>query len=541
MRWNWGQTVSDNTKLLSADGLSRYFGTVAALVDVTFAVEPGQVLGVVGQRGSGKSTLFHMLSGVCPPSSGAIHVDGRRVTFQAAAQAQQLGIEAVYQYPQLADNLDVMSNVFLGRELRAPGLWRALPENGAMLRAAQELFAGFDVPLDLIHQRAGALSNEHRQIVALARALVRPSRLLLLDDALAPLSFARQEKLLDRIKELAAQNVAVIISSDDLKHIFAVTDRILVLYHGRQLALRVTSESTPREIVELIVGSNRQEQVTPVIWAFENYYAAQQQAEELRRAQLVLRQSLAEQDSLNRQLIGRLRNQVEALDRLNLALQEASRRLITEREAERKALARELHDQVIQDLLSYIYQLEEVEDETAGEAERQELAKIRDGVRQVVGNLRQVCSDLRPPTIDRHGLSAAIRSLASQWSEQSGIPVELNIDAGLGRLPEPIELSVFRIIQEGLTNVRKHAAATRVTLTLERTPTASLVVRLVDNGQGTAAPVDMASLAEQKHYGLVGIGERVSLLGGTLQVTSPPEGGLELQVEIPSPYPSISH
>jgi signal transduction histidine kinase len=335
--------------------------------------------------------------------------------------------------------------------------------------------------------------------------------------------------------------VAVIISSDDLKHIFAVTDRILVLYQGRQLALRVTAESTPREIVELIVGSNRQEQVTPVIWAFENYYAAQQQAEELRRAQLVLRQSLAEQDSLNRQLIGRLRNQVEALDRLNLALQEASRRLITEREAERKALARELHDQVIQDLLSYIYQLEEVEDEMAGEDERQELGKIRDGIRQVVGNLRQVCSDLRPPTIDRHGLSAAIRSLASQWSEQSGIPVELNIDAGLGRLPEPIELSVFRIIQEGLTNVRKHAAATRVTLTLERTPTASLVVRLVDDGQGTAAPVDMASLAEQKHYGLVGIGERVSLLGGTLQVTSPPEGGLELLVEIPSPYPSISH
>ena len=182
----------------------------------------------------------------------------------------------------------------------------------------------------------------------------------------------------------------------------------------------------------------------------------------------------------------------------------------------------------------------EAENETPEESQRLELAQIRNGVRQVVGSLRQMCSDLRPPTIDNHGLSAAIRSLTSQWSEQTGILVELEIDPGLGRLPEPIELSVFRIIQEGLSNVRKHAEATRVSLALERTPTASLVVRMADNGHGMTAPMDLATLTEQKHFGLVGISERVSLLGGTLQVTTPPEGGLELEIEIPSPYPSIS-
>jgi len=291
--------------------------------------------------------------------------------------------------------------------------------------------------------------------------------------------------------------------------------------------------------VELIVGSNRQERVTPMIWAFENYYLAQQQAEELRRNQEELRQNLEKQDSLNRQLIERLQNQVEALDRLNVALQEASRRLITEREAERKALARELHDQVIQDLLSYNYQLEEVENSSVAEEQREELAKIRLGIRQVVGDLRDICSDLRPPTIDNHGLSAAIRSLASQWSEQTGIPVELQIDPALGRLPEPIELGVYRIIQEGLSNIRKHADATHVKLSLQRTSAANLVVQLADNGRGMTQPLDLAQLTDQKHFGLVGISERVSLLGGTLKLTSMPHGGLKIEIEIPSPYPTV--
>jgi len=531
--------MADGRKLLSVNNLSKYFGVVAALTGVTFTLEPGEVLGVVGQRGSGKSTLFRLLGGVFPPSGGMLQFAGRPVTLKTASQAQRLGIESVHQHPELVDSLNVLQNIFLGRELCGWPRWGLWPKEEAMLQAARMMLQAFDLPADLLFKRPPQLSAEQQQIVALTKALSRPARLLLLDDALEALSFERQRKLLTRIKDLAAQNVAVILSSDDLKQIFAVTDRILVLYQGRQVALRLTAESTPREIVELIVGSNRQDQVTPVIWAFESYHAAQQQAEELRRTQQALRQSLQAQDSLNRQLIERLRDQLEALDRLNLALQEANRRLITEREAERKALARDLHDQIIQDLLSYNYQLEEIEGEMAGESLSRELEKIRHGIRQAVGSLRQMCSDLRPPTIDSHGLSAAISSLAHQWSEQHGIAVDLEVDPALGRLPEAIELSVFRIVQEGLSNVRKHALATRVTLTLRRTHTASLVVQLADNGRGLRTPVNLASLSEQKHFGLVGISERVSLLGGTLQLTSPPNGGLILQIEIPSPYPSI--
>jgi len=354
------------------------------------------------------------------------------------------------------------------------------------------------------------------------------------------LSYGRQLTLLDKIKALATQNVAVIISSDDLKHIFAVTDRILVLYQGRQVATRQTAETTPREVVELIVGTNRKDQITPVIWAFENYHLAQQQAEELRRAQSLLRQSLEAQDSLNRQLIERLRNQVQALDRLNLALQEANRRLMTEREAERKALARDLHDQVIQDLLSYTYQLEEVESDWADQLPVSALTETRNGIREVVSTLRQLCSDLRPPTIDSHGLSAAIRSLTHQWTKQTGIQVDLEIAAELGRLPEAIELSVFRIIQEGLRNVRKHARATHVRLSMQRGQDANLLVQIIDNGKGLSKPVNLATLSDQKHFGLLGISERVSLLGGNMHVASKASGGLELKIEIPSPYPEIA-
>lgn len=532
--------MSNSKKLLTVSNLSKWFGPVEALSGVNFDLEPGEVLGVVGQRGSGKSTLFRLLGGAYAPSGGEILFEGRRLGSRAAWQARQWGIEAVYQNPPLANNFNVLHNVFLGRELCRFESLKWWPKEGEMAQIARTFFDDFDMPPDIISDSPANLSNEQRQLVAIAHALCRPCKLLLLDDTLAALSFQRQQKLLHRIRELAAQNVAVIISGDDLKHIFAVTNRILVLYQGRQAALRETEQTTPREVVEWIVGSNRQEQVTPVIWAFENYYAAQQQAEELRRTQQVLQQSLKEQDSLNRQLIERLRKQLESLDRLNLALQEANRRLITEREAERKALARELHDQVIQDLLSYTYQLEDFENQASDELMRVELTGIRNGIRQVVSGLRQMCSDLRPPTIDSHGLSAAIRSLTHQWSKQTGIKVELEIDPELGRLPETIELSVFRIIQEGLSNVRKHArGATLVKLSLHRSPTASLVVQMSDNGPGLEIPINLAELSEKKHFGLVGISERVSLLGGTIQIESPQGGGVKARIEIPSPYPTV--
>ncbi len=522
--------------LLRAVDVSKRFGRLPALSDVTFSLARGEVLGLVGRRGAGKSTLFQLLCGVFSPTAGELLWDEKPLRLKDPHEAQNRGIEIVHQTPKLVEQLTVVENIFLGREADHPYAWTTL-EWEFMVRSAQALLAEFELPASLLQEPVRDLSNEYRQLVVLARVLRRPCRVLLLDDALTALSFQRQERLLERIKKLAVQGTAVIISSDDLKHLFAVTDRIVVLYEGRLVADRRTSESTPREIVELMVGTPQQEQITPLIWALESYHAAQQQAEDLRRAQASLRQSLVAQESLNRQLIERLHNQVVALDQLNAALQATQRRLMTEREEERKALARELHDQVMQDLLSFNYRLEELEGAIDSEALGPEVNSIRNGIRQVVGELRQMCSDLRPPTIDRHGLSAAISSLAQEWAEHNDIQLYLEIDPELGRLPEMIELSVFRIVQEGLNNIRKHAAARHVQLSLQRTSTASLLVRLADDGQGLSAPADLAVLSARKHFGLVGISERVALLGGTMHIESSQGSGMALQVEIPSPYP----
>jgi signal transduction histidine kinase len=524
--------------LLRVVNLSRQFGELTALSDVSFELEAGEVLGVVGQRGAGKSTLFQLLSGVFPPSSGDIFVSGKRIVFRGAHQAHALGVEAITQQPMLAWNLNVVRNIFLGREIswpRTPGLLTGFSQ---MERKAEGLLAAFDLPPSLLLEKTKDLTNEQKQVVAITRALCRPFKLLLLDDTPATLSFQRQQILLDLVRKLSDQGVAVIIGSDNLKHLFAVTDRILVLYQGRQAALRPTGDSTPREIVELIVGSRQQEQVTPVIWAIEGYHAAQKQAEELHRAQAALRESLEAQGSLNRQLIERLRAQIDASEQLTLAVRAANTRLMTEREEERKSLARDLHDLVIQDLLGFNYRLEQARNRKPPDIEREDLDSIREGIRRVVDELRQVCSDLRPPSLDSYGLIAALHSLTQAWSEHTGIDLQLDIDPEWGRLPESIELSVFRILQEGLNNIRKHAKASHVRLSLHRTPAANLLIRLSDDGRGLSEVPDLAGLSADKHFGLLGISERVALLGGTMKIDQPPAGGVTLEIEIPSPYPS---
>jgi len=526
--------------LLNAQSLSKYHGPVAALTEATFTLDPGEILGVVGQRGAGKSTLARLLAGAELPTGGGILVDDQPVVLRNPRRAQALGIEVAHERPSLAGNLSVLANVFMGREVTRLPRAGMLLDTGDMLARARQILREFDFPPELFPAQAARLSGEQRHVVALARLLSRTARVLVVDSGLDALTYERQNALLRCLRQRAEQGAGVILIADDLKHIFSITQRILILHPDRPTTLRTTQDSDPREIVELIVGSNRRDQITPVIWAIENYHLAQRQAESLRSQQRELQLSLEAQDSLNRELIDRMRNQLGALDRLNLALQDAHQRLMTERETERKRLARELHDQVIQDLLSYSYQIEEVEDESDDLAQRAELLKIRTGLRQAIGNVREMCSDLRPPTIDRHGLSVAIRSLVEKWSAQTGIPIDLEIEDELGRMPEAMELSVYRIVQEGLANIKKHARATRVHLALSRSATASLVLRLTDNGKGLAGDIDLAALSQRRSFGLLGISERVSLMRGSVSFERPAGGGLDLRIELPSPYPSLT-
>lgn len=523
--------------LLEVQQLHKRIGGLTVLENIQFQLQPGEVVGVVGRRGAGKSTLLNCVAGYTAVTQGTIRLNGQPIRTGHPHDLLRRGVNHVPPQAILVEQLTVLQNIFLGRETGWQA-WLGWPDRANQTRRAQELLALLDMPPTLLHVRVGQLSDEERQIVAIARALAQPSRLLLLDDALSALTFQRQEKMLAHIPQLADQGTAVLIASDNLKHLFAVTHRLMVLYGGKLLAERQTNDTTPRDIIELMVGSTRSEQVTPIIWALESYHIAQRQVENLRLEQANLQQSLDEQDSLNRQLVRHLQAQLEKLDELNLALQFAQRRLMTEREEERKYLARELHDTVIQDLLSFNYQLEELESEAAAQ-DQAELTAVRHGIRDVIGSLRQLCSDLRPPSLDRHGLVTAIRSYAQDWAERTAVELTLNLDNHLGRLPEAVELSLFRIIQEGLNNIHKHAQANTVELTLQHTPQANLLIRLSDNGRGMAAQPDLSQLSAQKHFGLLSISERVALLGGSMQTLIPPQGGLTLHIEIPSPAPSI--
>jgi signal transduction histidine kinase len=284
------------------------------------------------------------------------------------------------------------------------------------------------------------------------------------------------------------------------------------------------TEATDREdVVAALVGTTDRQQLTPIIWALESYYRAREQAQQLGRQRTQLEQNLA--------------TQIAALDMANLALQDAHRRLLTEREQERKALARELHDQVIQDLLSVNYELEEIASEAPTQVDSLagELGDVRDSIRALVDDLRRICGTLRPPTIDSLGVGAALQSYTRDWSARTGIPVTVALDKQLGRLPEPLELSIFRIIQEGLNNVRKHAQATAVQIGLRRTALGSLTLTIADNGRGLPPGFDLATLAAGGHFGVLGISERVALVEGRMRLENQATGGALLQVEIPDP------
>lgn len=530
--------------LLQVINLSKKFGTLPVLSQVGLDVSPGEVVGLAGRSGSGKSVLISILAGLYAPDSGDVYFDGQRLNAFRPHAMRALGIEVIHQKADLADNLDIASNIFLGSEpggLAGGRLgWLRRPDQKQMERRAAAILERMGVRFESLREKARNLSGEQRQVVAIARAMARPARLIVVDEPLVALSFSVNKTLLGLIQEWRAGGVAVVIASSRLDDLFAVTDRLVVFRDGQKVAERLTDATNQEEIVALVVGSPDagREPVTPIIWALDSYYRAREQAEQLRHQQTLLEDSLAAQDSLNKQLVQQLAQQVSALDSVNVALQKAQRRLMTEREEERKHLARELHDEIIQDLLSVNYSLEDLAGQwqaSVGPQASAEMDELRATIQQAVGNLRRICGDLRPPTIDSLGLGAAIQSYARDWSDRSGVALTLDMPADLSRLPEDTELSVFRIVQEGLSNVRKHAGASAVTVRLEHTSPRSLRLSICDNGRGMPETLDLAALYQQGHYGLLGVSERVALLGGRLQLRNQPDGGLCLEVEIPHP------
>jgi len=244
--------------LLEARSVSKRFGGVQALSDVSFRLHPGEVLALAGDNGAGKSTLIKCISGVHHPDEGEIRYKGARVRLNTPREARDLGIETIYQDLALADNLDVGANVFLGREpaIRRFGLLPAI-DRRRMREAAREVLKTLEIeiPPSKLTLPVRTLSGGQRQAVAIGRAIYWQAEVLIMDEPTAALGVPEQRKVRELIEKLKEQKVGVIFISHNLVDIFAVADRILVLRRGIAAGERRTAETDHDEIVKLMVGA----------------------------------------------------------------------------------------------------------------------------------------------------------------------------------------------------------------------------------------------------------------------------------------------
>jgi D-xylose transport system ATP-binding protein len=243
--------VSD-APLLQLRGITKSFGSVQALTDVDFEVRRGEVMALVGDNGAGKSTLVKCVAGIHAPDSGEILFDGKPVHISSPKDASRLGIEVVYQDLALADNLDVVQNMFLGREER-DWLWR-LKEPVMEQRTAETLRGLSVTTIRSIRQPVASLSGGQRQSVAVAKAVLWNSKLVILDEPTAALGVAQTRQVLELVKRLAEQGLAVVLISHNLHDIFEVATRITVLRLGRDVGVYEREQTTQQEVVQAITA-----------------------------------------------------------------------------------------------------------------------------------------------------------------------------------------------------------------------------------------------------------------------------------------------
>lgn len=246
-----GSTLVDTPRLMLR-GINKSFGAVRALTDVDFEVYAGEVVGLVGDNGAGKSTLIKTISGVGPPDTGEIFVEGQPVKITSPQVASRLGIETVYQDLALCDNLDVVANLFLGHEERTP--WPILSETEMELRTLRVLRT-LDVKIPSVRTLVASLSGGQRQSIAVAKSLLRNAKVVLLDEPTAALGVAQTRQVLNLILRLREQGLAVVVISHNLADVFEVVDRVIVLRLGRRAATFKIKETTPERVIAAITGA----------------------------------------------------------------------------------------------------------------------------------------------------------------------------------------------------------------------------------------------------------------------------------------------
>ncbi|MFJ5991313.1 ATP-binding cassette domain-containing protein [Lentzea sp. NPDC092896] len=247
--------------LLEARDLTKNYGTVEALRGAAFTAHPGEVVSLIGDNGAGKSTLVKCLSGVEQPTGGTLLFDGEPLVLDSPNSARDLGIETVFQDLAVAPDLDPAANMFLGREILKPGVLGLLGvlDKKAMRRQAAEHFSRFGATLQSIDVPIAALSGGQRQSVAVARSVAWASKLVFMDEPTAALGVVQRERVLEVIKRVRDEGVAVVLISHNMPEVLSVSDRVEVLRLGRRVARFKASDTSVEELVGAMTGALTQE------------------------------------------------------------------------------------------------------------------------------------------------------------------------------------------------------------------------------------------------------------------------------------------
>ncbi|MFT5196325.1 MAG: D-xylose transport system ATP-binding protein [Cellvibrionaceae bacterium] len=242
----------DNRPILELKGVSKNFGAVQALYKVDFTCKAGEVMALVGDNGAGKSTLIKGIAGIYKFNDGEVFFEGKKVTITSPRDTADLGIEVVYQDLALADNLDVVANMFLGREELTSGF--LLNESKMEQEAIKTLDSLSVTTIRSVRQAVAGLSGGQRQAIAVAKAVMWNSKLVILDEPTAALGVAQTRQVLDLVRRLADRGLAVVIISHNLHDIFEVADHITCLRLGQKVAEFIPSETTQQEVVHAITA-----------------------------------------------------------------------------------------------------------------------------------------------------------------------------------------------------------------------------------------------------------------------------------------------
>ncbi len=248
-------TAAPSSPLLELRGISKRFGAVQALTDVRFEVRAGEVVALVGDNGAGKSTLIKIVSGIFPPDSGTIIFERREVTLQGPAAAVALGISTVYQDLALADNLGVVANLFLGREVGSVGGAFGTLDEISMEKRAIAVLRRLSVKIPSVRTAIAALSGGQRQAVAAARSVLWENKVVLLDEPTAALGVGQTHEVLELVRRLRDDGRGVVLISHNLEDVFAVADRITVLRLGRYVGTYDAKTVTREQLVSYMTGA----------------------------------------------------------------------------------------------------------------------------------------------------------------------------------------------------------------------------------------------------------------------------------------------